>query len=202
MKILQSNDQEGYHTKRANFDDHYFPGTKTHLPAPPSARLVLLLGSLDIEGDPLPVLGGDVDALAETAPPLTPPPIDALLPPIHLSEMWWQVKPSESTSVLEDDNVSSPLDKSVVSDGERLVEGTLTAEVEHALFVASPSKAEPSSYRQALNHPDADEWQKAAQEEMELMVAMALGRSFYCLLVTKRSVLAGFSKLNEIQMTC
>ncbi|THH03269.1 hypothetical protein EW146_g10476, partial [Bondarzewia mesenterica] len=82
---------------------------------------------------------------------------------------WWQVKPSESTSVREDDHddASSSLDQPVMSDGEKLVEEALMAEVERALFVASPGKAEPSSYRLALNRPDADAWQKAAEEEMD-----------------------------------
>ncbi|THH16432.1 hypothetical protein EW146_g4214 [Bondarzewia mesenterica] len=98
------------------------------------------------------------------------------------------------------DDASSSLDEPVVSDGEKLVEEALMAEVERALFVASPGKAEPSSYRQTLNCSDADEWQKAAQGKWMRMLRMALERSFHCLLVTKRSVLAGLSRSNEIQM--
>ena len=41
------------------------------------------------------------------------------------------------------------------------------AEVERALFASGADKAKPSTYRQAMKRPDADQWQKAAEEEME-----------------------------------
>ena len=50
---------------------------------------------------------------------------------------------------------------------EPIVEDAFLAEVERALFTSGAEKAEPSTYRQAMKRPDADEWQKAAEEEME-----------------------------------
>ena len=48
-----------------------------------------------------------------------------------------------------------------------IIEEAFLAKVERALFASGADKAKPSTYRQAMKRPDADQWQKAAEEEME-----------------------------------
>ena len=50
---------------------------------------------------------------------------------------------------------------------EPIVEEAFLAQVERALFTSGAEKDEPLTYRQAMKRPDADEWQKVAEEEME-----------------------------------
>ncbi|ETW78197.1 hypothetical protein HETIRDRAFT_454217 [Heterobasidion irregulare TC 32-1] len=152
-------------SERADFDERFFPGTRhfdanTQSATPPPSSLFSLW---DADVDPVPVLGGgEADAPPpaghlEDAPTDQDHPVADLASPPPLAPI---IVPPDA---LPPDVPDAPGEAEM----EPIVEDAFLAEVERALFTSGAEKAEPSMYRQAMKRPDADEWQKAAEEEME-----------------------------------
>ena len=82
---------------------------------------------------------------------------------------WWKVQHREPTPMIEssDDEEADEQD-SANEDANEDVPGAFSADLEVPEFAFAASLGpESNSYRQALMHPDADHWTKAAEEEID-----------------------------------
>ncbi|ETW78196.1 hypothetical protein HETIRDRAFT_454214 [Heterobasidion irregulare TC 32-1] len=174
-------------SERADFDERFFPGTRhfdanTQSATPPPSSLFSLW---DADVDPVPVLGGGKQMLllllvtSKTLPPTriilndsaTPEPGPSATQRSTRTRRapgeWWKVRTLPADNDAHSDIAEDVPDAPGEAEMEPIVEDAFLAEVERALFTSGAEKAEPSMYRQAMKRPDADEWQKAAEEEME-----------------------------------
>src|SRR5882762_53775 len=80
---------------------------------------------------------------------------------------WWKVQHREPTPMIEssEDEGEADEDEEDNEEAHEDIPGAFTADLEPPEFTfVGP---EPNSYRQALLHPDAVQWTKAAEEEIE-----------------------------------